>query len=60
MWYGHKPFSENAQLMQVIDKYSNVDIPGRYIFRIDEWIQPAGCIDLLDFEQESIENNFDF
>ena len=53
MWYGHKPFSENAQLMQVIDKYSNVDIRGRYIFRIDEWIQPAGCIDLLDFDQEN-------
>ena len=60
MWYGHKPFSENAQLMQVIDKYSNVDIPGRYIFRIDEWIQPAGCIDLIDFDQESIENVVNF
>jgi hypothetical protein len=39
--------------MQSIARYSNVDTPGRYIFRIDEWIQPAGCID-IEFEQESI------
>ena len=38
--------------MQSIDSYSNVGVPGRYIFRIDEWIQAAGCLD-LDFGQES-------
>ena len=52
LWYGHKPFSENAQLMQSIAKYSNIKQPGRFIFRIDEWIQPAGCLE-IDFEQES-------
>ena len=40
------PFSENAQLMQKMANYSNVGIPGRFIFRIDEWIQPAGCLDI--------------
>ncbi len=38
--------------MQSIDKYSNIDVAGRYVFRIDEWIQPAGCSN-VDFEQES-------
>lgn len=57
LWYGHKPFSENAQLMQSIADYSNVNTPGRYIYRIDEWIQPAGCLD-IDFGQESKIENF--
>lgn len=43
MWYGHAPFSENAQLLQNMHLYSNVNRPGRFIFRVDEWIQPAGC-----------------
>jgi hypothetical protein len=38
--------------MQSIADYSNVNTPGRYIYRIDEWIQPAGCLD-IDFGQES-------
>ena len=61
LWYGHRPFSENAQLMQDIEGYSNVQIPGRFIFRIDEWIQPAGCQD-IDFDKESmgIRENFFF
>lgn len=41
--------------MQSIAKYSNVGIPGRFIFRIDEWIQPAGCLN-IDFEEESKQN----
>jgi sushi domain-containing protein 2 len=52
MWYGHEPFSENAQLMQNIEQYSNTGKPGRFIFRIDEWIQPAGCSH-TDFGLES-------
>jgi hypothetical protein len=39
--------------MQTMDRYTNVGIPGRFIFRIDEWIQPAGCLN-IDFESESI------
>ena len=50
LWYGHRPFSENAQLMQSIAKYSNVGIPGRFIFRIDEWIQPAVSYSLILLE----------
>jgi hypothetical protein len=41
--------------MQSIARYSNIQQPGRFIFRIDEWIQPAGCMD-LNFEQESKKN----
>jgi hypothetical protein len=26
-----------------LNKKSNVDYKGRFIFRIDEWVQPAGC-----------------
>ncbi len=52
MWHGHRPFSENAQLMQSLSNYSNVGVPGRFIFRIDEWIQPAGCAD-MEFGQKS-------
>ncbi len=36
--------------------YSNIRQPGRFIFRIDEWIQPGGCNDIdsdLNFELES-------
>jgi hypothetical protein len=51
------PFSENAQLMQKMANFSNVGIPGRFIFRIDEWIQPAGCLD-IDFDMESNWNFF--
>ena len=39
--------------MQALSNYSNVGVPGRFIFRIDEWIQPAGCAD-IDFDQKSI------
>ena len=52
MWYGIKPFSENAQLMPLVENHSNVDVPGRYIFRVDEWIQPGGCMD-FNFGDES-------
>lgn len=52
MWYGIKPFSENAQLMPLIENRSNVDVPGRYIFRVDEWVQPGGCMN-FDFGDES-------
>jgi hypothetical protein len=38
--------------MQSIAKYSNVQAPGRFIFRIDEWIQPGGCLE-IDFNTES-------
>jgi hypothetical protein len=38
--------------MPNISHHSNVGIPGRFIFRIDEWIQPAGCLN-LDFDEES-------
>ena len=38
--------------MQALSNYSNVGVPGRFIFRIDEWIQPAGCAD-IDFDQKS-------
>ena len=38
--------------MQALSNYSNVGVPGRFIFRIDEWIQPAGCAD-INFEQKS-------
>ena len=38
--------------MQSMANFSNVGIPGRFIFRIDEWIQPAGCLD-VEFERES-------
>ena len=58
LWYGHRPFSENAQLMQSIPKFSNVGIPGRFIFRIDEWIQPAGCLN-LEFGEESKHSTID-
>lgn len=45
--------------MQKISNYSNVGIPGRFIFRIDEWIQPAGCFEIdYDFERES--KNFEY
>jgi hypothetical protein len=35
-----------------IENRSNVDVPGRYIFRVDEWIQPGGCMN-FDFGDES-------
>jgi len=38
--------------MQSIAKYSNVQAPGRFIFRIDEWIQPGGCLE-IDFNTDS-------
>ena len=38
------PFSKDTRLAQ-IDERSNVDWTGRYIFRIDEVIQPAGCVE---------------
>ncbi len=43
--------------MQSIMDYSNIRQPGRFIFRIDEWIQPGGCNDIdsdLNFELDSI------
>lgn len=46
LWYPHKPFSENAQLIEVINEHTNIGLDGRFIFRIDEWIQPAGCLDV--------------
>lgn len=57
MWYGVKPFSENAQLMLKVENHSNIDFPGRYVFRIDEWIQPGGCMD-FDFGDESIKSKY--
>ena len=39
--------------MQSIANFSNIGVPGRYIFRIDEWIQPAGCLD-VQFDYQSI------
>jgi hypothetical protein len=63
-WYSHAPFSENAQLMQRMHTYSNVDRPGRFIFRVDEWIQPAGCSntefgeELMDESKFSAANDF--
>ncbi|XP_055339847.1 protein mesh-like [Paramacrobiotus metropolitanus] len=38
------PFSRDTRLAQ-IDERSNVDFTGRYIFRVDEVIQPAGCVE---------------
>lgn len=38
------PFSKDTRLAQ-IDERSNIDYTGRYIFRIDEIIQPAGCVE---------------
>ncbi|GAU98628.1 hypothetical protein RvY_09748 [Ramazzottius varieornatus] len=38
------PFSRDTRLAQ-IDERSNIDYMGRYIFRIDEIIQPAGCVE---------------
>ncbi len=38
--------------MQNIVKHSNVQVPGRYVFRIDEWIQPGGCLE-IDYTTES-------
>ena len=55
-WYGSRPFSENAQLMPSLANYTNIDVPGRFIFRIDEWIQPAGCLD-LDHDEPSNQKN---
>lgn len=48
-WYPVKPFSENAQLIEDLADHSNIGTDGRFIFRIDEWIQPAGCLD-IDFD----------
>jgi hypothetical protein len=45
--------------MQAIANFSNVGIPGRFIFRIDEWIQPGGCLD-VEFERESKQKKLKF
>ena len=37
------PYSNNPKHIMGMNKKSNVDYKGRFIFRIDEWIQPAGC-----------------
>ena len=37
------PYSDNPRLITDLDQNSNVNYRGRYIFRVDEWIQPAGC-----------------
>lgn len=48
-WFPVLPFSENAQLIEDIGDHTNIGEDGRFIFRIDEWIQPAGCLD-IDFD----------
>lgn len=42
-FYQVLPYSNNPNELIKIHLNSNVDHKGRYIFRIDEWIQPAGC-----------------
>ena len=42
--------------MQNMPQYSNVDKPGRFIFRIDEWIQPAGCLN-VEFDDDILEES---
>ena len=37
------PYSDNPKEILNLHLNSNVNHKGRYIFRIDEWIQPAGC-----------------
>ncbi len=44
--------------MQNLPLYSNCDEPGRFIFRIDEWIQPAGCLNTEFGEEISEESKF--
>lgn len=45
--------------MTSLTKYSNVGVPGRFIFRIDEWIQPAGCLG-VDLDGKSTKTNSRF
>ena len=42
--------------MPYLENMTNVDVPGRFIFRIDEWIQPAGCLE-IDYDQPSKYDN---
>ena len=37
------PYSDNPTRIIDLHHNSNVNYRGRYIFRVDEWIQPAGC-----------------
>jgi hypothetical protein len=37
------PYSDNPKAILEINQNSNVNYRGRFIFRIDEWIQPGGC-----------------
>ena len=37
------PYNDNPNAIINIDSNSNVNYRGRFIFRVDEWIQPAGC-----------------
>ncbi len=37
------PYSNNPREILKLHENSNVNYRGRYIYRIDEWIQPAGC-----------------
>ena len=32
--------------MQDMELFSSVHMPGRFVFRVDEWIQPGGCLDI--------------
>jgi hypothetical protein len=37
------PYSNNPNAILNLNQNSNVNYRGRFIYRIDEWIQPAGC-----------------
>jgi hypothetical protein len=37
------PYSNNPKEILKLHESSNVNYRGRFIYRVDEWIQPAGC-----------------
>jgi hypothetical protein len=37
------PYSGNPRFITDLDQNSNVNYRGRYIYKVEEWIQPAGC-----------------
>ncbi|KAI3389375.1 hypothetical protein SNEBB_001005 [Seison nebaliae] len=44
LWVPMEPWSR-SRFTKSVAEGSNVNFPGRYIFRVDEWIQPGGCME---------------